>query len=249
MYRRLRAYHKLSGSGREKLQEPEKYVKEFDMSYRKCKDVSLYKEVNGDMFAFEMVERASNIPLLINLENVNMRQERITFLRRIHIQFGHMEMEKLAGILKNAEVLKNKDSAVPNQLRNSHRDWILSRGTDSISKATVLNIGDFNENMYIKLKVFGCVGEQSRGRALKLLRAKGNILHLIDAYSRYHRSFHMKDKMCESVVNAIMSEWISIFGAPKRFICNIGGEMTLLEMRDLCTHLNILISSTLTEIA
>ena len=103
--------------------------------------------------------------------------------------------------------------------------------------------------MYIKLKGFGCVGEQSRGRALKLLRAKGNILHLIDAYSRCHQSVHMKDKMCESVVNAIMSEWISIFGAPKRFIYNIGGEMTLLEMRDLCTHLNILISSTLTEIA
>ena len=80
------------------------------------------------MSAFKKLERASYIPSLISsgnicvalisevavfpvlgiqmdLESMNVEGERIKFLRRVHIQFGHMEVEKLVGALRDMELL------------------------------------------------------------------------------------------------------------------------------------------------
>ena len=59
LYGKLRAYQKFAGFKRQKQQKPEEYVQEFDSRYLKCKAVGLYREVDWDVFAFEMLERAN----------------------------------------------------------------------------------------------------------------------------------------------------------------------------------------------
>ena len=57
-------------------------------------------------------------------------------------------------------------------------------------------------------------------------------------------AIYVGNKTCETIADAIMGKWISVFGAPRGFVCDNGGEMTGTEMRDLCAHLNIKLSST-----
>ena len=90
----------------------------------------------------------------------------------------------------------------------------------------------FNEMVAIDLK--------SRGQ-------DGYILHIIDHLTRYSNACLIKNKRKETIVKAIMDHWIRIFGSPKSFLTDNGGEFINQELIDLAEKFNIVLKTTAAE--
>lgn len=73
------------------------------------------------------------------------------------------------------------------------------------------------------------------------------ILHLIDHVTRYSAACRLNNKKPESVIQAILTIWIRIFGHPKYFLFDNGGEFDNGEMKQLCEKFNIHIKTTAAE--
>ena len=73
------------------------------------------------------------------------------------------------------------------------------------------------------------------------------ILHMIDHATRYSSACIIPNKKKETIVKAIMENWISIFGAPKYFLTDNGGEFVNDEMIQLAEQFNITLKTTAAE--
>ena len=95
-----------------------------------------------------------------------------------------MGVEKLIGTLRDAEVWKDENDAVLDQLENGCRDYILRRRANSNPKIMVPSAKDSNEGVCIKLGIFGDGREQFRGKAFEQWRVERSIPHLLDIINK-----------------------------------------------------------------
>lgn len=68
---------------------------------------------------------------------------------------------------------------------------------------------------------------------------EGYILVMLDSFSRYCRAAYIRDKRAETIVKKILTEWISIFGRPRKLFSDNGGEFNNDLVREMCESLNI----------
>ena len=73
------------------------------------------------------------------------------------------------------------------------------------------------------------------------------VLHLIDHVTRYSAATKMNNKKPMSVIQAILVIWVRIFGHPKYFLFDNGGEFINDEVEELCEKFNISIRTTAAE--
>ena len=73
------------------------------------------------------------------------------------------------------------------------------------------------------------------------------MLHMIDQFSRYSQAIVIQNKEGETIVNALLKQWIPLFGPPKEFLCDNGLEFNNSMMRDLGEQLNSSMKSTAAE--
>ena len=73
------------------------------------------------------------------------------------------------------------------------------------------------------------------------------ILHLIDHVSRFSAAAYVRSKKPEEIIENIFQIWISVFGPPKRFLSDNGGEFNNKMFRDLCESFNIRVLTTAAE--
>ena len=77
---------------------------------------------------------------------------------------------------------------------------------------------------------------------------KGKILfHLLDLAIRLSASTFIPSKEPNVIINAIFKSWIHIFGAPKKFLTDNGGESTNAEVLEMCEAMNITTKVTAAE--
>ena len=157
-----------------------------------------------------LVSTAPCCPVLnvqTDFKEAETKEKRLELLKRIHVQFGHIGTDKVVGILKDAEVFEDGDRVILNKLRKGCKGCILRRRADSIPKVSAPSVSDFNEKVCIDLKIFGGGKAMEGGtKAPEQTRAEGNILHLTDAYTRYHQSVYVENKTCEAIVDEIMTK-------------------------------------------
>ena len=84
------------------------------------------------------------------------------------------------------------------------------------------------------------------GMDLKQYNQK-NILHLVDLCTRLSAATFIPNKKPETVVQALFKFWISIYGAPRKFLSDNGGEFANAEFVSLCERFNISIRTTAAE--
>ena len=71
------------------------------------------------------------------------------------------------------------------------------------------------------------------------------ILHLIDHVTRLSTVVHIPSKQPKVIMNAILSNWISVYGAAEKFLSDNGGEFVNEEFLILCEQFNIIVQTAL----
>ena len=73
------------------------------------------------------------------------------------------------------------------------------------------------------------------------------ILHIIDMWSRYTISVFINRKRPSDVVNALMQNWVGVFGVMGSMMTDNGGEFNADEMREVMSILNVRVLTTAAE--
>ena len=73
------------------------------------------------------------------------------------------------------------------------------------------------------------------------------MIHIIDHLTRYSASCAIQSKRKEAIVENIFKRWIAIFGSPKSFLVDNGGEFNNSEFISFCEHFNVNIKTTAAE--
>ena len=75
------------------------------------------------------------------------------------------------------------------------------------------------------------------------------ILHLIDHATRYSMACRVRNKKPETIVECILNHWIRVFGHPKFFLTDNGGEFVNDTLLELCEKFSVELKTTAAESA
>ena len=151
---------------------------------------------------------------------------------KLHKQFSHPHPDKLKTLIKQAgdatqdmldmvtDVTKKCD------ICKRYKRTPL-RPVVSFPLAT-----EFNETVALDLKTF---------------HGSGYMLHMIDHATRYSQACFIKNKQSSTIVKSILQFWISIFGSPRKFLSDNGGEFVNQEFNELAEKFNISVLTTAAE--
>ena len=81
---------------------------------------------------------------------------------------------------------------------------------------------------------------------LKMIDGKW-VLHLIDHVSRFSAAGFVASKRPEDIIKVICRIWIQVFGPPKSFLSDNGGEFNNDNFRSMCERFNIFVKTTAAE--
>ena len=158
-------------------------------------------------------------------------QEKNKVAIKLHRQFGHPTHERLAQLVKTAgsqdgrfvEIMQDVATACETCQKYSKKNPRPVVGM-SLSK-------EFNGTIAMDLK-------QVQGKL---------ILHIIDLSTRYSQATIVDNKRKETIVEAIIKCWISIFGVPDRILSDNGGEFNNRDLQDMAENLNTEVTTTAAE--
>ena len=84
--------------------------------------------------------------------------------------------------------------------------------------------------------------------AMDLKQYKGKqILHLVDLCTRLSAATFIANKKSTTIVKALFQIWICVFGSPRKFMSDNGGEFANAEFISLCENFNITVRTTAAE--
>ena len=150
---------------------------------------------------------------------------------KLHKQFAHPPAESLKSLLKSAGEL-NKELASAIDAVSSNCD-ICRRYKKPASKPVVCMpyAKDFNDTVAMDIKVFD---------------ASKNIYfqHLIDHRTRFSTAKVVRSKGKETIVESVFTHWINVFGPPKKFMTDNGGEYVNESFMDLCEKFGVHVATT-----
>ena len=177
-------------------------------------------------------EKESNEEALIaiNMENKNEKEKKKMAIK-LHQQFGHPPYERLAEMIKLAGITDEKF----HEILESHSETCETcqrYGKTNPRPVVGMSLSkEFNSTVAMDLKFF-----------------HGDIiLHIIDLATRYSNCTFVPDKRKETIVEAVIFEWIRHFGVPGKFLTDNGGEFSNDDMRDMRENLNAEVTTTAAE--
>ncbi len=164
----------------------------------------------------------------INAEDITKARQQVS---KIHKQFAHPRPEKLKKLIADSgnsdkNIMKMVDEITENCDICKKFKRPLPRPIVAMPQST-----EFNETVAMDIKFIN-------GHP---------ILHLIDHVTRYSAASRINNKKPESVIQCILTHWIRIFGQPKYFLFDNGGEFDNNELKNMCEKFNIHIKTTAAE--
>ena len=73
------------------------------------------------------------------------------------------------------------------------------------------------------------------------------LLHLVDHATRLSACVHIQNKKPQTIIKAIFSHWIAVFGTAGKFLSDNGGEFANEEFLEMCECVNIAVKTTRAE--
>ena len=153
---------------------------------------------------------------------------------KLHMQFCHPPSDRLIDLIKKSGT---NDDRIFDAIRNvtSQCDVCIRNRRAPLRPAVGLPLAtQFNETVALDLK--------SRG-------SDGYILHMVDHLTRYSAACLIKNKKRETIIKGIMDHWIIVFGSPKYFLTDNGGEFVNADFIDFAEKFNISLRTTAAESA
>ena len=158
----------------------------------------------------------------------------IKLTEKLHRQFAHAPAHKLISLIKGAGSPWSDDPALTAQIKKTVAMCPTcnlykkppSRPTVGLPLAT-----RFQETVAMDLKFY-------QGKI---------ILHLIDHATRLSQAVHIPSKNPRVIIEALLTNWISIYGPADKFLSDNGGEFVNNEFLALCEQFNIAVHTTAAE--
>ena len=196
------------------------------------KDIALNLTTSGHYCI--PIDRTENIAVeevfSVKFEEMG-RQDKVKTLLKLHRQFAHPRPRKLKSLLQDADIWRDDYQDL---LEEIDRKCELCKRYSKTPARPVVGMPmatQFNEKVAMDLK-------QWKGRW---------ILHIIDMWSRYTISVFINRKRPSEVINALMQNWVGVFGVMGSILTDNGGEFNADEMREVMSILNVRVLTTAAE--
>ncbi|KAK6187111.1 hypothetical protein SNE40_005204 [Patella caerulea] len=166
---------------------------------------------------------------ILLFEEVQSKEQKMTLLMKLHLQFGHASSERLKKLLKSAG---NVDNSIIQLVDEATKDCEVCIQYKRPPKKPVVGLPqatEFNELV-----------------AVDLHQLENNVwyLHIIDHFTRFSAGAIMRTKQSSMFILHFLTNWISIHGAPSKLLSDNGGEFNSQEVRDFCENFNIEVHTT-----
>ena len=154
--------------------------------------------------------------------------------KKLHAQFAHAPYDRLVKLVNSAGKKWSENVNLKKELKKVSEECntcLLFKRPSPRPVVGLPTATTFNECVAMDLKTF-------EGKTL---------LHIIDHVTRLSASCRVSSKNPEVIVKSLMRIWISIFGAPTKFLSDNGGEFANEEFVTLCEQMNITVKTTAGE--
>ena len=171
-----------------------------------------------------------NVKVTLHVESRN--ESRLKIALKLHSQFGHPPKAKLAKLLERAGRGHDKELLKALETVENQCDICVQFAKPSPRPVVGLTHAEkFNEMV-----------------AMDLFFYEGKIvLHMIDHLTRFSVAKVCKSKNPEEIIRMICEGWISVFGPPKKFLSDNGGEFANEKFLQLAEEMNIRVMTTSAE--
>ena len=169
-----------------------------------------------------------NIKITLIAENMDKKKMAL----KLHSQFAHAPKAKLVSLLNRAG--RGGDKELIKSIEEVQKTCKICNEYSKPTPRPVVGLSHasaFNETVAMDLFFF-------RGKV---------ILHLIDHLTRFSVAYLCNSKEPKEIITVIFLAWISIFGAPSKFLFDNGGEFSNERMRELGERMNIRLMHTAAE--
>ena len=178
------------------------------------------------------------IPLIINThdcfltspispDNPNLEKQ----IHKLHKQFAHPAPNRLKQLIKNSGTNEKKVDDMIDKITSNCDTCKRYKKAPPRPVVGMPLASEFNETVAMDIKFIRNIP----------------ILHLIDHTTRYSAACKLNNKKPMSVIQAILTIWVRIFGHPIYFLFDNGGEFINSEVEELCEKFNIKIKTTAAE--
>ena len=152
-------------------------------------------------------------------------------VKKLHHQFGHPSIKRLKQLLIDAKIEDNESHSLVEEITNGCDTCVKFKRTPSRPIVSMNMASEMNDIVALDLKEY----------------KKNDIyfLHMIDLATRFSRTYITRSKEPKVIVEGIITTWLgSGLGAPRKFLCDNGGEFANNTLLDLCKNMNIEIMHT-----
>ena len=160
-------------------------------------------------------------------ENMNPKK----MAEKLHKQFAHPPAESLKTLVRAAGKLTKELSSEISEV-SQHCEVCRRYKQPSNRPVVCMPLAkDFNDTVAMDIKVF----DQGKGIYFQ---------HMIDHKTRFSSAKMVRSKEKETVVKSVFTNWISVFGPPKKFMSDNGGEYVNSSFMDMCEKFDVHIVTT-----
>ena len=146
---------------------------------------------------------------------------------KLHKHFGHRKRSRLIDLIKTSGITDRTFLDTVKELDQSCKICLHYKKPNLRPIDTFFTDTDFNETVTMDLIPFRNV----------------YISHLIDHATRFSAGPIISTKRKEAIIDKIFKHWIALFGIPKLFLSDNGGEFNNDNFREMGEQLNINVES------
>ena len=179
------------------------------------------------------IEEQKFTEILLTIDNIEKKseKEKQQIAVKLHKQFGHPKSSRLIDLIKTSGITDKNFIDIVKELDEKCDICLRYKKPKSRPVVGFSLAHDFNETVAMDLKPFRNV----------------YIFHMIDHATRYSGGAIIHSKQKEVIIDKIFKHWISIFGTPKLFLSDNGGEFNNDIFREMGEQLNINVKTTSAE--
>ena len=152
-------------------------------------------------------------------------------VKSLHKKFIHPPAEKLKKLIKESGIDDKAILSAVDQISNECDTCKIFKSTPPRPSVSFPLASMFNEVVALDLKFID----------------QEIILHMVDHATRYSQATVIPNKKKQTVIQALLDNWIAIFGPPGKYLSDNGGEFVNDEMIQLAEKFNITLMTTAAE--
>ena len=167
-----------------------------------------------------------------NLDRVGVKELTKTNVKKLHHYLGHAHVDKLRNLIQNAGLLNEDVREHLKQVEHECTSCRVNRNRNPKPAVQIPKASRHNQIVSVDLKEFD---ESETNRY---------ILYLVDTFSRFTAGTFISNKMASTIGEAILYNWIKIFGRMDMLHSDRGREFVNDELTAICEYLDVKITAT-----